>query len=369
MKLCYPYESLSILKGTRMKRLIPYAPVFLITVVWLIQLLRHLQLGNDFYAPYVGATRLLAGLSPYGADATADLVAAWGDGYSIAGIAYPVPLLLLVVPFALLAFPLAASLWTVLGFGLSYLSVLVSRQSSRLAQQPAWFQLASLVLPFAFWPFFRAVRIGQASLIWFGIAVVLVLAIQQKRAWLVAVCVVAVALKPQAGLVFAAYGAWWLLWHARPWLWVSMALGGLLLGLSLVLQPQWIGEWLAQVKVYESVVHPPTLFPLGIVALLVAWRMRLPWFAKVALVQMILFPMTDIYSALPLLLAWCGVAPPMAVIGAVVSWLWVLLDAPLSMASVWLFFLAPVLVALLWEGRPRRAITPTLSVEPRTQNA
>src|SRR6188472_2911939 len=94
--------------------------LYAIPLVWIVQSLRYLALGNDFYSPYLGAQRILAGLSPYDAQATAALGVLWKDKYAQAGIAYPVPLLLLVIPFALFAFPVAASLWTGLGFVIAY---------------------------------------------------------------------------------------------------------------------------------------------------------------------------------------------------------------------------------------------------------
>jgi hypothetical protein len=49
----------------------------------------------DFYPLYFGARKLLAGQSPYGQNATDHLLEVWDAPFADAGIAYPVPLLVL----------------------------------------------------------------------------------------------------------------------------------------------------------------------------------------------------------------------------------------------------------------------------------
>src|SRR4051794_33974162 len=195
-----------------------------------------------------------------------------------------------------MSFPVAASLWTAIGFAMSYSCVLLSRLTSLMRSQPAWCQRCSLVLPFVFWPFFNAVRIGQASLIWFGLTIMLVLAVLKCKPWLVALCVVLLVLKPQAGLFFAAYGAWWLLRNHRGWLLLVMAAGAFLLGASLFIQPHWIPEWLAQVEIYDGFVKPPFPIPVSVIVLVVAWRMPMPWWARIAMAQVVLLPISGVYS-------------------------------------------------------------------------
>jgi hypothetical protein len=78
----------------------------------------------------------------------------------------------------------------------------------------------------------------------------------------------------------------------------------------------------------------------------------MPWWAKVAVCQTVLFPITSLYSTLPLLLAWSAFAPALALAGTGLSWLWVLLALPKSFGMVWLFILLPWMLTALWSARP-----------------
>jgi hypothetical protein len=78
-------------------------------------LLRVPATGRDLL--YFAAERMLAGLSPYGNAATAELARQWYAPFATAEIAYVVPFLVLVLPFGLLPFALAATIW--IGIGLA----------------------------------------------------------------------------------------------------------------------------------------------------------------------------------------------------------------------------------------------------------
>lgn len=333
-----------------------YFPVIIAAALFgtgLVQMWQRVPPGNDFYAPYVGAQRLLAGLSPYGIQAAAALGAVWHDPFAEAGIAYPVPLLIFVLPFALLTFPVAALLWTTVGLGLGYFSAFVTRTTTLLDNKPLWHHSLMLMLPFVFWPFFRAVRLGQASALWFGLAALLILAIHNKQRWLVTICVLLLPLKPQTGLIFALYGAWWLYRHYWRGLLFTGILGSLLLAISLIMQPTWIQEWLAQVNVYKAFVDPPSMLPFVVPVLLAFWRLPKPWWVIAAILQAMLFPMSDIYSTLPILLAWYLLPAPIALVGASLSWLTLLMPAPNSALAVLVCIFAPLLLTALWQARPR----------------
>ena len=304
----------------------------------------------DFYPIYFGAERVLTGESPYGAEATAALAVVWPAPFGAAGIAYPLPMLLLVAPLTWLPYPVAAALWTAFGLLLAYACVLLQRSSG-------WNLLMRLAIPFAFWPLYNSVSLDQASLLSFGLAVLMVLAIQRRPGPLgPGVCawrLLSFIYNQKNGAIFALYGLYWLTSNHRRYLLLVGLLGGLLMAFSLAWQPDWIGAWLAQVKLYSQVVAPPSLLPLGAVILLAAWRLKSPWWAKLAIVQTIIFPITSLYSLLPLLMAWCAFTPPLALLGASLSWLMILLPMPSSLSAVWLLYLAPLLVLMLWEGRPR----------------
>jgi hypothetical protein len=51
---------------------------------------------------------------------------------------------------------------------------------------------------------------------------------------------------------------------------LALTAGTLLLGASLMLQPDWIVAWLTQVRSYNAIVEPVSLLPLGLVVIVVA---------------------------------------------------------------------------------------------------
>jgi hypothetical protein len=319
---------------------------------WLLYLLYIPPRGVDFFPPYFGAKQILQGLSPYGAEATQALMGEWVAEFEAGGNGYPLPLIMLVVPFTVFSFPVATFLWTAIGFVMAYASVLLSRSQSILRHDPSWLQIISLFLPFTFWPLFRAVGASLATLLWFGIIVVMILSIRRGNGWITAICAVLLALKPQNGLIFAIYGLYWLFRNHKRGLALAISFGLLFLGTTLVMQPGWIQAWVDQVKTYSLIVKPLSLMPLASIFLLVCWRFRMEWWAKLAILQVILFPLSDVYSTLPLLLTWCAFSPILAVVGTSLTWLWVLFNWPMSLAMIWLLVLLPLLVVAFWEARP-----------------
>src|SRR5262245_33144826 len=151
----------------------------------------------DFFPLYLGAELVRSGQSPYGSDATALLIQRWHapEPFPRAGIAYPLPVLILVMPLTLLPYSIAAGLWLLIG---ASVAALVSRLPD-----------VDLLLPMLFWPLFWSVAIGQATLIWFGLSVLMILAMRDRQAWLVGMCIALLPLKPQSGLLFALVGCWW----------------------------------------------------------------------------------------------------------------------------------------------------------------
>jgi hypothetical protein len=297
----------------------------------------------DFFPLYLGAELVRLGQSPYGPDATALLMERWTapEPFPRAGIAYPLPVLALVVPLTLLPFPLAAGLWVLIG---ASVAALVSRLPD-----------VDLLLPMLFWPLFWSAAIGQATLIWFGLSVLLILAMRDRRVWLVGGCIALLPLKPQSGLLFALLGCWWA-WQEdrKAFIWAA-GVGGVVAALAFALQPGWLWPWLGQLAVYSAAVRPISLFPWAIVLLLACWR--LPWAAKIAIPQVFLFPLVrqeygiDPYTMLPLLLVWCGIGGRAALVGAGLSWLW-----PLFLVAGWgtiateLTLLAPLAMLGSWHS-------------------
>jgi hypothetical protein len=314
-----------------------YLPVAAIYSLWIALVLSNRELIADFYPLHFAARRIMAGLSPYGPQATAELARQWHAPFAPAGIAYPLPFLLLVLPLGLLPLALAAGLWILAGLASSVASL-------RLADN--WKPL--ILLPLLFLPVFRSVVLGQATLVWFGLAVLLVLGIRNRWGWVIGIAAALLILKPQNGLLFAVAGLIWAVrTERRVLIWFAGAESLLVIAAAIV-EPGWFTAWLAQVQSYNAIVHPPSLLPWGVVLALVAWRQ--PWWSIVAACQVVFFPLSDLYSALPLLLCWVAIGGPLALVGAGVSWIWSLVGLPNSVAVLWGLIICPLMLAMAWRS-------------------
>jgi hypothetical protein len=238
------------------------------------------------------------------------------------------------MPLALL--PLALAIWVWLALGLL-------GAGSAIMLRPSW--RANVPILFLFLPFYRAAVVKQATLIWVGLAILLILFVRRGKLPLAGLCVALLPAKPQTGLFFALAAVIWALRHDRRLLGWSIAWAILIWGAALLLLPDWPWRWVVALMRYQAVVHPLSILPLGLLVLLASWR--LPWYAIAAAAQVVFFPLSDLYSALPLVLGWVAVGGPLAWVGAGISWLWSLLGQPNNETSLWLFVLLPYCVCAL----------------------
>ncbi|HSH81489.1 MAG TPA: hypothetical protein VLA19_23415, partial [Herpetosiphonaceae bacterium] len=177
-------------------------------------------------------------------------------------------------------------------------------------------------------------------------------------------CLVLLPTKPQAGLIFALAGACWALRYHRRSLWWAVMWGILLWGGAFLVEPGWVQGTLAAILRYKAAYTDTlaiSLLPGGLLVLLAAYRLQ--WWAIAAAAQVVLFPIHDLYGALPLLVAWAGVGGLPAIIGAAWSWLWVFLYPGRPMPSVlsahlWLSLLLPFVLASGWRAYTRPASPP-----------
>lgn len=294
-------------------------------------------LGTDFYPVWYGARLALAGENPYGEAALAHLREVWRVPFVEGGLAYPLPALLAAVPFALLPLTLAVPIWLLLG---------MATTAAAGALREGWRVHALTIL--LYFPLFRAAHMKQATLIYIGLAVVLVLALRARLLPLAGLCIALLPAKPQNGLLFAVAALVWA-WREdrRLFGWAAAWSLPLWLG-SLLVMPDWPQAWLAAIARYRLVVEPVSLLPWGLALVAASWR--LPWHAVVAAAQVALFPLSDLYGALPLLLGWIAIGGPLAWVGAGISWLWPLLGFPNSTQALWLFVLLPYSACALWRS-------------------
>lgn len=303
-------------------------------------------MGTDFYPIYRAGRALLAGENPYGAAVTAELARTWHVPYAAAGFAYPLPAVVGVWPIVLLPLPLAVLVWVLAGLAGAVAAIGLRRD---------WRGL--LLLPLCFMPLHGAVIMKQATLIWFALIVLLIFAMRRRWSWVVGLCIVLLPAKPQVGVLFALAGLVWAWRNDRRTLAWAAGWGALVWGGSFLLLPTWVSDWVASVVRYNGIVYSPSLLPWSLVLLAVTWR--LPWYARLAAAQVALFPVIDVYSALPLLLTWVGIGGPLALLGASISWLGVIVGLPNTIVAFWANIMVPLIACAIWRlyerSLPRRA--------------
>jgi hypothetical protein len=166
-------------------------------------------------------------------------------------------------------------------------------------------------------------------------------------------CIALLPLKPQSGILFALVGVIWAWQHARRALLWAFGFGGALATLSFFVQPGWFIAWVDQIILYRQIITPLWLWPWLIVLVLCSWG--LPWWARLMIVQVLLFPVVrqsygaDPYTLLPLLLVWCAIGGRLAIGGVALSWLWpIAFVAEMSNYVSDLFLLLPLACACAW---------------------
>lgn len=319
----------------------------LILILWMLMYWAqqpHDTFGNDMYPLWLAAHALLRGVDPYGTSMMAHFDAIWQTyhwAFASVGFVYPLPAVVGLWPFLLLPLLVTIILFLVCGSFGSFLAITL---------RDNWQSLT--LLPFCFLPFQRAIVVKQPSLIWFALTVILLLAMRKHWPIIVGYCIVMLPAKPQTGFLFALVGLIWA-WRneRRTLLWIGVW-GALIWGGSFVLQPTWVFEWIASVRHYSAIAPTPSLLPWGLLLIVACYR--LPWYAQVGVAQVVLFPLSDSYSALPFLLAWVGIGGPLALWGSGMSWLWVILRFHNPMVSVWLLLVLPLALCALWRAYQRK---------------
>jgi hypothetical protein len=314
-----------------------FITAFLISL-WIISLLLQKTgdgLETDFYPIYRAGQTLLAGQSPYSQTEIDHYKQVWEVPFAAAGFAYPLPIVVGILPLLLLPLKAAAFIWVAFG---------IVGAVAAIRLRPDWQPI--LLLPFLFLPLHRAATFRQATLIWVAMIPVLVWAMRTRKSWLVGWCIVMLPAKPQVGLLFSLAGLYWALRENRFTLIWAAGWGFLILGGSFLLDPTWLSGWMKNLQLYNEVVTPVSFLPWSLVLIVVTWK--LPWYARLAAAQVALFPASDVYSALPLLLSWVGIGGRLALLGSALSWVWLFASLPSTALIFWILILTPLIVASLF---------------------
>lgn len=318
-------------------------PVILLVLFAAVALQKPRLVGIDYFPLDWGAEKLMLHQSPYGEQATAALASIWPAQFNVSGMAYPLPALLPAVPLAFLPYPMAAAIWIIASIFLICMSPLPIQ----------WPELR--LFPLIFFPLTGTLVGGQATAFWLGLIVLMLNAMHRGWRWPIGLCIALLPAKPQVGMLFALYGVIWAWKNDRRVLAWAMGFALAMWGGVTALQPNWIGEWTSQLQLYQDIVKPHSILILTLPLVITTWHMG--WVARITVLQVALFPMTDFYAIAPLVLCWAMIGGRRALIGASISWLWWILGKPNDMLIFWLFNGLPLtgISAWFWLQQRRQA--------------
>jgi hypothetical protein len=301
--------------------------------------------GVDFEIVRWSSRYMLEGHSPYGAEATQALQESGIKSQQIGtGSGYPLPFYIVIAPLAMLPYGLGLALW---------LSITALVFSSFFRIEPyEWSYTLLLVL--LYFPLHRAVLFAQPTVLYCALIATMIVAIQRRWVWILGLSLVVLCLKPQSGVIFALYGLYWAWNHERRAALLGLGVGLGLLGISFLFQTNWMQAWLDQLQTYGSVTGSPSTW-FSLILLLPCMRV-LPWYANLALLQVLLFPLTDLYSFAPLLFVWLAIGGRLALVGTACSWLWILLGLPNSTTVAFILIVLPLVLASYWYTYQKRSL-------------
>jgi hypothetical protein len=200
----------------------------------------------DLFPLYYGAQAWLHTGNAYDLGAVAPQIYRPYHVFSI-GNAYPLPAVLLMLPISLLPPQIAPLFWQ----GLLVAGLLLAL---RLARLPLWFLL--------YVPLLESLRNEQYTTLIVIAQLLGLWAYRERRPWALAWCCALMLTKPTQGALFALA----LFALARNWR-QQLAAVAVVWGGSLLLDPNWIGEWLQAAATYTALANQPLYWALALFAL------------------------------------------------------------------------------------------------------
>jgi hypothetical protein len=163
------------------------------------------------------------------------------------GNSYPLPAVLIVSPLSLLEPQQAAIVW------LGFLTVALLL-ALRLSGTPSWFVL--------FFPILNGLNLEQYTILILIFQILALWAWRERRPWLLALCCTLILTKPTQGLLFVLV----LAFLARNWR-AQLIVTGSFWFSSVILDPNWLSEWLPTLAQYREVAQHPTYWGLAFFAI------------------------------------------------------------------------------------------------------
>lgn len=230
--------------------------------------------GNDFFSRWAGAYLYFTkGWDPYGAETSlwiqnAIYGHAAGPNQDPSLFAYPFYTIFLIAPFGIIAnYDLARAAWMVTLQVVMLATLWLCLRYSKWKPSPL--ALGALVLwTLAFYPTARSIILGQVGVVVFALTMVvfwLLFRAEPSRGgdiWAGAMLAIT-TVKPQMQFLIIPF---LILWAVRERRWVFIGASAIsmvaLVGLSSLLMPAWIGEWVQQVFNYPAYTPPAVLYIL-----------------------------------------------------------------------------------------------------------
>lgn len=235
------------------------ALVFAVTVIVTHNVLTEPYPGhNDFLSRWEGARSFwVDGLNSYGEKASLNIqMRIFGraavEGEDPGYFAYPFYTAILISPLAYLPYAWASAIWMVLLEALLIASLFLLFDLFHWKPAP-WLLGLLVIWVLAFYFSARGLILGQPGVAVYFLELLALWGLSKNRDTLAGVALAISTVKPQMGFLIVPFFLVWALRRRRWKFMISFSASlTLLLLISFLLQPSWLGDWIAQLRLYPS---------------------------------------------------------------------------------------------------------------------
>lgn len=216
--------------------------------------------GNDFYSRWANGCALVwTGENPYSDAVTRRTqIGMFGrparPGEDLAAYSYPLYAFVFFWPLCFIpTYPLVQAIWMTLMLYALLAGVVLTARVARW-RPPAWLWGCTLIWAVFNYPHARALLLGQmATLVFLALAVAL-WALERRWDSLAGALLAVTTIKPQMSFLLVPWALWWTAWRRRWGVWRGFGLAmALLVGVSFLLVPTWLTDFVAGVRNYDVV--------------------------------------------------------------------------------------------------------------------
>jgi len=216
--------------------------------------------GNDFYARWANGCALVWwGESPYSESVTLRTQLGMHGrparpGEDLASFSYPLYTLFFFWPLCYVRnYPLVQAIWMTL-MTYSLLGGIVIAAKVVGWRPSTWLWGVTLIWGILNYPHARAVILGQMATLVFVATSLALLLIKRRQDWAAGAVLAITTIKPQMSFLLVPWVLWWSAWRSRWRVWTGFGLAmGLLAGVSFLLVPTWLSDFLLAIRRYDIV--------------------------------------------------------------------------------------------------------------------